>query len=53
VPPNVGSRWQRETCALVDESDPRAAFALVHDDEFPLGSFHLNLRRHLQCRLAI
>lgn len=48
VPPNIGSRWQRETYALVDESDPRAALALVHDDEFPLGSFHLNLCRHLQ-----
>jgi hypothetical protein len=50
VPPNVGSRWQPENCAAVDESDPRAALALVHDDEFPLGNFHLNLRRHLPPR---
>jgi hypothetical protein len=53
VPPNIGTRWQRENCALVDESDPRAAFALVHDDEFPLGSFHINLRRQLQRGLAV
>ena len=45
VPPNVGSRWQRNTRAFADESDPRAAIALVSDDEFPLGNFHLNLRR--------
>ena len=45
VPPNVGSRWQRDARAFPDESDPRAAIALVNDDEFPLGNFHLNLRR--------
>ena len=47
VPPNVGSRWQRDARAFADESDPRAAIALVNDDEFPLGNFHLNLRRNL------
>ena len=45
VRPNVGSRWR--TGALPDESDPKAWLALVHEDEFPLGNFHLLLQRRL------
>ena len=46
VHPNVGSRWKRD--AVPDESDPKAWLALVHDDEFPLGNFHLLLQRKIQ-----
>ena len=45
VRPNVGSRWKPG--AVADESDPKAWLALVHDDEFPLGNFHLLLQRKL------
>ena len=45
VRPNVGSRWKPG--ALPDESDPKAWIALAHDDEFPLGNFHLMLQRRL------
>jgi len=45
VRPNIGSRWKPG--ALHDESDPKAWLALVHEDEFPLGNFHLMLRRRL------
>ena len=45
VRPNVGSRWKPG--AVADESDPKAWLALVHDDEFPLGNFHLALQRKL------
>ncbi len=45
VRPNVGSRWKPG--ALPDESDPKAWLALAHDDEFPLGNFHLMLQRRL------
>ena len=46
VHPNVGSRWKPG--ALPDESDPKAWLALAHDDEFPLGNFHLLLGRKLR-----
>ena len=46
VRPNVGSRWKPD--AVSDESDPKAWLALVHDDEFPLGNFHLLLQRRLE-----
>jgi hypothetical protein len=46
VRPNVGSRWKPG--ALPDESDPKAWLALAHEDEFPLGNFHLNLQRKLR-----
>ncbi|MEO8791868.1 MAG: DUF6421 family protein [Chthoniobacteraceae bacterium] len=45
VRPNVGSRWNPG--ALPDESDPKAWLAFAHDDEFPLGNFHLLLQRRL------
>ncbi len=45
VHPNVGTRWKPG--ALPDESDPKAWLALAHDDEFPLGNFHLMLQRKL------
>jgi hypothetical protein len=45
VRPNVGSRWKPG--AVADESDPKAWLALVHEDEFPLGNFHLLLQRKL------
>ena len=45
VHPNMGSRWK--SGALPDERDPKAWLALVHDDEFPLGNFHLMLQRRL------
>ena len=45
VHPNVGSRWKPG--ALPDESDPKAWLDLAHDDEFPLGNFHLLLQRRL------
>ena len=45
VKPNVGSRWHCR--ALADECDPKAWLALVLEDEFPLGNFHLNLQRSL------
>jgi hypothetical protein len=46
VRPNVGSRWK--ATAFPDESDPKAWLALAHEDEFPLGNFHLNLQRKLR-----
>ncbi len=45
--PNVASQWKVDSRKLVDETDPKAWIASVHDDEFPLGSFHLNLQRKL------
>ncbi len=45
VHPNIGSRWKAD--ALPDESDPKAWLALAHDDEFPLGNFHLMLGKKL------
>jgi hypothetical protein len=45
VRPNIGSRWKPG--ALPDESDTKAWLALAHDDEFPLGNFHLLLQRRL------
>ncbi len=45
VRPNIGSRWKPG--ALPDESSPKAWLALAHDDEFPLGNFHLLLQRRL------
>ena len=48
VKPNVASKWKADTRAIDDETDPRKWLALVHEDEFPLGNFHLNLQRRLK-----
>lgn len=48
VKPNVASRWRKDARQIFDENDPKALIALVHDDEFPLGSFHVNLQKKLQ-----
>jgi hypothetical protein len=47
VKPNVASRWKRDTREIIDEADPKKWIGLVHDDEFPLGNFHVNLQRKL------
>jgi hypothetical protein len=47
VRPNVASRWKADSRAVTDEADPKKWIALVHDDEFPLGTFHLNLQKRL------
>lgn len=46
VRPNVASHWKAE--AITDENDPKQWLNLIHDDEFPLGNFHLNLQRRLK-----
>jgi len=43
---NVASHWKAE--AITDENDPKQWIILIHDDEFPLGNFHLNLQRRLK-----
>ncbi|MDB6155440.1 MAG: hypothetical protein JWL90_3893 [Chthoniobacteraceae bacterium] len=45
--PNVASRWKAGTREVTDETDPKKWIGLVHEDEFPLGSFHLNLLRKI------
>lgn len=52
VKPNVASRWRKDARQILDETDPKALIALVHDDEFPLGSFHVNLQKKLQAEPA-
>ncbi len=47
VKPNVASKWKASTRAIDDETDPKQWLALVHEDEFPLGSFHVNLQRRV------
>ncbi|MBI1842756.1 MAG: hypothetical protein HYR88_18095 [Verrucomicrobia bacterium] len=47
VKPCVGSRWKRDTRAIDSELDPTRWIAAVDNDEFPLGNFHLNLKRKL------
>jgi hypothetical protein len=48
VRPNVASKWKADSRAIADEVDPQKWIALVHEDEFPLGIFHLNLQRKLR-----
>ena len=48
VPPNVASHWQAGAREINDEHDLKKWLALVQDDEFPLGNFHLNLLRKLK-----
>jgi hypothetical protein len=47
VPPNVASKWKKDTRTISDESDPKRWIDLVHPDEFPLGSFHANLQKKM------
>ena len=47
VKPCVGSRWKKETRVIDSEADPTRWISAVNDDEFPLGNFHLNLKRRL------
>jgi hypothetical protein len=48
VRPNVASRWRADARAISDETEPKRWIDLVHPDEFPLGTFHLNLQRRLR-----
>ena len=47
VRPNVASQWKSGERVINDERDLKRWIALVHEDEFPLGNFHLNLQRRL------
>jgi hypothetical protein len=47
VPPNVASKWKKDSRAITDESELKKWIDLVHPDEFPLGSFHANLQRKM------
>jgi hypothetical protein len=47
IPPNVASKWKKDSRAIDDESEPKKWIDLVHPDEFPLGSFHMNLQRKI------
>lgn len=48
VKPNLASKWKKDTRAISDETDPKAWLALILDDEFPLGQFHLNLKSKIE-----
>ncbi len=48
VRPNVASRWRADVRAVNSEEEPKRWIALVHPDEFPLGTFHTNLKRKLE-----
>ena len=48
VRPNVASKWKAETRAITDEADLKQWIDLVHPDEFPLGTFHLNLQKRVR-----
>lgn len=47
VRPNVASQWRLDNRAITDEADLKHWIDLVHPDEFPLGTFHLNLQRQI------
>jgi hypothetical protein len=47
VRPNVGSKWKAGSREVSDEADVKKWLGMIHDDEFPLGTFHLNLQRKL------
>ena len=47
IRPNVASQWKAGEKVINDERDLKRWIALVHEDEFPLGNFHLNLQRKL------
>ena len=47
VKPSVASRWRKESRAIDSEADLGKWIDLVEEDEFPLGNFHLNLKKRL------
>jgi hypothetical protein len=47
IRPNVASQWKEGAHVINDERDLKRWISLVHEDEFPLGNFHLNLQRRL------
>ncbi|MEP6670762.1 MAG: DUF6421 family protein [Chthoniobacter sp.] len=47
VRPNVASQWKAGESVINDERDLKRWLTLVHEDEFPLGNFHVNLQRKL------
>ena len=48
VPPHVASKWKAGVRQFDDEGEVKKWLALVQDDEFPLGNFHLNLLRRMK-----
>ncbi len=48
VKPNVASRWKKDSRVIDSEADPTRWIHYVEEDEFPLGSFHVNLKRRLE-----
>ena len=47
TPRAVASQWKAGESVINDERDLKRWIGLVHEDEFPLGNFHLNLQRRL------
>jgi hypothetical protein len=47
VRPNVASHWKADSRTITDEADLKRWIDLVHPDEFPLGTFHLNLQKQV------
>jgi hypothetical protein len=47
VRPNVASSWKADSRAITDELNLKQWIDLVHPDEFPLGTFHLNLQKQV------
>jgi hypothetical protein len=45
--PNVASQWKEGERVINDERDLKRWIGMVHEDEFPLGNFHLNLQRKI------
>jgi hypothetical protein len=52
IRPNVASQWKDGERVINDERDLKRWIGLVHEDEFPLGTFHLNLQRRLSAATA-
>ncbi len=48
VPPHVGSKWKAGAREFDDEGEVKKWLALVQEDEFPLGTFHVNLQRRMR-----
>ncbi|HEY5704130.1 MAG TPA: DUF6421 family protein [Terrimicrobiaceae bacterium] len=45
--PNIASKWKADSREVSDETDVKKWLGMIQDDEFPLGTFHLNLQRKL------